>query len=146
MIKIPFITRLPDRIPAGQKSESLQSVVDLAPTFLSFADIDIPRDMTGVDQTETWSGGAPARDHVIVENHHQPTTIHVKTYVNDRYKITAYMDRKYGEIFDLQEDPDELENLWDNPFYQELKMELLQKLISAEMKKEPMWMPRVSNA
>ena len=47
--------------------------------------------MTGVDQSAVWRGeAAQARDHVIVENHHEPTTIHVKTYVDERYKLTVY--------------------------------------------------------
>jgi len=62
--------------------------------------------MTGVDQSAVWRGeAAQARDHVIVENHHEPTTIHMKTYVEDRYKLTVYYQRPYGELFDLQEDP-----------------------------------------
>ncbi len=147
MIKIPFITRMPGSVPAGKKSASFQSLADLAPSFLSIAGLEIPREMTGVDQKDVWFGKKEsARDHIIVENHHQPTTIHMKTYVDKRYKITTYMDRNYGEIFDLQKDPKEINNLWNNPDSQVLKTELLQKLISAEMKKEPMWMPRVSNA
>jgi len=147
MIKVPFIASLPGTIPAGKESSSLQSLVDLAPTFMSFAGIDIPREMTGLDQKDVWLGKQDTvRDHVIIENHHQPTTIHVKTYVDERYKITVYYNRSYGEIFDLQEDPSEINNLWNDPASEQLKCQLLQKLIHAEMGKEPIWMPRVWGA
>ena len=46
-----------------------------------------------------------AREHVIVENRHQPTTLHLKTFINQRYKITLYFNREYGEIYDLLNDP-----------------------------------------
>ena len=34
LVRVPFIAR-PKRIPAAAKSDALQSLVDLAPTFLS---------------------------------------------------------------------------------------------------------------
>jgi uncharacterized sulfatase len=103
--------------------------------------------MTGVDQSAVWRGeAAAARDHVIVENRHEPTAIHLKTYVDQRYKLTVYYQRRYGELFDLQTDPGEVHNLWDDASHATLKAELLQKLLFAEMGKEPLWMPRVWGA
>jgi hypothetical protein len=103
--------------------------------------------MTGVNQKDVWLGRTEkVRDHVIVENRHQPTTIHLKTYVDERYKITVYYNRDYGELFDLVDDPGEVHNLWDSPDHAELKGKLLLKFLHAEMGKEPMWMPRISVA
>ena len=82
----------------------------------------------------------------MVENHHQPTTFNTKTYINERYKISIYYNQPYGELFDLQQDPNEIYNLWDSPEQQELKKELLLKLIHAEMGNEPILMPRISAA
>ena len=87
-----------------------------------------------------------ARNHVIVENRHEPTTIHLKTYVNDRYKITTYYNQEYGELFDLHEDPSEVNNLWNNQSFANLKANLIQELLFAEMGKEPLPMPRVAGA
>ena len=86
------------------------------------------------------------RTHAICEFRHEPTTIHQKTYVDDRYKITVYYNQTYGEIFDLQEDPGELRNLWDEPGYEKLKSELLLKYIWGELGKEPLPMPRIHHA
>ncbi|MGG1554162.1 sulfatase family protein [Paenibacillus ferrarius] len=147
LIKIPFIARYPGQIPQGEQSAAIQSLVDLAPTFLSFCDLPIPRTMTGVDQSQVWLGNKEqARDHAICEFHHQPTTIHQKTYVNERYKITVYYNQTYGEIFDLQEDPGEINNLWDDPAAASLKSELLLKYVWAELGKEPIPMPRIWGA
>lgn len=147
LLKLPFLVRYPGHVPAGQTSEALQSLVDLAPTFLGFSGISIPHGMTGVDQSKVWMGqSANARDHIICENHHEPTTVHLKTFVDDRYKITVYYNHTYGELFDLQEDPSEHHNLWGDPDCQELKGQLLLKYIWAELGKEPIPMPRISGA
>lgn len=70
----------------------------------------------------------------------------MKTYVNDRYKLTVYYNQEYGELYDLQNDSGELHNLWDNPEYKDLKADLVMKLLFAEMGKEPLWMPRIFGA
>ncbi|MEM7533245.1 MAG: sulfatase-like hydrolase/transferase [Chloroflexota bacterium] len=147
MIRVPFIARYPEHVPAGATSNSLLSLVDLAPTFLSASGLDIPRAMTGKDQTPAlFDPETSVRDHVIVENHHQPTVLHVKTYVDERYKITVYYDRPYGELFDLETDPGEVNNLWNAPDSAALKAKMTMKLLHAEMGKESMWMPRVWGA
>ena len=147
MIKVPFIVRQPGTIPADEQSPALQSLVDVPVTFLSATGIDVPRCMTGVDQKPVWQGEETAvRDHVVVENRHQPTTLHVKTYVDERYKLTVYYNRDYGELFDLQEDPEEVNNLWDAPEARDLKCRLFRDLLFAEMGKEPVWMPRIAGA
>jgi len=147
LIKVPFIVRWPGRVAAGQESAALISLVDLAPTLLHLAGLEIPRTMTGLNQADVLLGRrSQIRDHVIVENHQEPTTIHHKTYVNQRYKLTVYYNQDYGELFDLQKDPGEINNLWGNPEYTALKAELVKQLLFAEMGKEPLWMPRIAVA
>ena len=132
---------------AGRTTASLQTLVDYPQTFLSFAGIEAPRTMTGVDQSGVRTGREKsARDHVIVENRHQPTTLHVKTYVDERYKLTIYHGRTYGELFDLRKDPGEFRNLWTDRKHRKLRNALIGKLLAAEMGKEPVLMPRVSGA
>ena len=138
---------MPGKVPAGKTSESLQSVVDLAPTFMDFCGLEMPRTMTGRNQKDVWTGKErAARSNVIVENRHQPTKVFHKTYIDSRYKITVYFEKEYGELFDLEEDPGEINNLWNNPEYGKLKTDLLLKYIHADMGIEPIWMPRVASA
>ncbi|GAA0177485.1 sulfatase-like hydrolase/transferase [Clostridium sediminicola] len=147
MIKVPFIVKYPGKVNRGKKSDSLVSLVDIAPTILSLSGIKIPCDMTGIDQSKVWLGEKEEiRESIICENRHEPTTIHLKTYVDKRYKLTVYYNKTYGELFDLQNDPKELNNLWDNPQYKDLKTELFMKYIWAELGKEPLRMPRIKHA
>lgn len=147
MLRLPFLVRFPDVVPANRTSDSLQSLVDLAPTFLAASGIPIPGVMQGVDQMPVWTGeAAKARDEVIVEFRHQPTLLQLRTYIDNRYKLTLYRDRPYGELFDLETDPGEVNNLWDDPGKTSLKLELLHKFENAEMRREPMPLPRIAGA
>jgi uncharacterized sulfatase len=147
LIRVPFLVRKPKVIPAGRVSAAIQSHVDIAPTVLGMAGVPIPRTMTGIDQQDVWRGTADqARDHAIVEFHHEPTTLNLRTYVDARYKLTVYQGRTDGELFDLVADPEEQGNLWSQPESAALKSELLLRLAWGELAKEPMWMPRVARA
>lgn len=147
MMRVPFIVRYPGVIPSGSRTEAIQSLVDVAPTILDFCGLEVPGRMTGLSQKGVWSGLLKkVRDNAICEHHHEPTTVHLKTYVDQRYKITVYYNHLYGELYDLEADPNEIHNLWEVPEAFALKQELLMKYIWAEMGKEPMWMPRISGA
>lgn len=144
LLKIPMLARYPGKIPAGRPSHAIQSLVDLAPTFLTAAGIEVPGLMQGVNQLDTWCGcGADARKHAIVENRHEPTALTLRTYIDARYKITVYRNADYGELFDLVEDPNEINNLWDAPDSTALKSSLLLRFMRAELEREPTRMPRI---
>jgi uncharacterized sulfatase len=111
------------------------------------AGLPVPRTMTGVDEKAVWLGDAETlRDHVIVENQHQPTTMNMRTLVTDRYKLTVHFNQDYGELYDLRDDPAEYTNLWDSREHQALKQDLMLKFIHGEMAKAPLPMPRISRA
>ena len=147
LVRVPFIVRYPGVVPAGKTSDTLQSLVDLAPTFLAAGDCDLPLDMSGRNQWDVWTGRRSAvRDHVLIENRHEPTTICLKTYVDEDTKITTYFNRDYGELYDLKNDPGETHNRWQDPDYAALKANLLLRLVHAQTSIEPLPMPRVSVA
>jgi len=103
--------------------------------------------MCGVNQLPVWTGACEsARSDVVVENRHQPNAIHMRTYVDSRYKLTIYRSQPYGELFDLLEDPGEVRNLWNDPASSGLRSDLTRKLLDAVMANEPIWMPRVGSA
>jgi arylsulfatase A-like enzyme len=146
LLRIPFIVSYPGQVPAGKASNAIVNLVDLAPTFLASAGLDVPGIMTGVDQTDTWRGGDAVRTWSITENHHTLTNFHMRTYVNQRYKITVHRKGSDGELFDLQEDPGEVRNLWHDPNAQPLKAQLLYEFMQASLACEPMRMPRIAGA
>src|SRR6266542_535339 len=151
MIRIPFLVRWPGRVPAGHVRETLQSTVDLSPTFLAAAGLPVPGAMQGYVQLTDWCGDQALplaepvaqgvhvgpRRYALVENRHQPTRVHLRTYVDQRYKITVYRDQPYGELFDLQDDPQEIHNRWDEPSAASLKSHLLLQAPHLALDREP---------
>jgi len=146
LLRLPFLVRAPGKVPAGVVNSALQSLVDLAPTFLTAAGLPVPGAMQGISQWESWQGGAPAREWAMVENRHQPTKLSLRTLVMDRYKITVYRGSDDGELFDLQADPGEVRNLWADPDFADVKAAMLLRFVQAEIEKEPMRYPRIAGA
>ncbi len=137
LLRVPMIVRWPGHVPAGEVSNSLQSLVDFPQTWLAACGIEAPGIMQGVDELDVWIGEREsARSHVLVENRHNPTTVHLRTLITERYKLTVYRNAAYGELFDLEADPSELTNQWDNPAYRTVKSDLLHEFVQAEIQRE----------
>lgn len=146
-IRVPFIVSMPGMLPAGKSSTAIQSLVDLAPTFASVAGLDVPRGMQGLSQFDAWREASSVRDHALVENHHQQgAEVHLRTLVTDRQKLTVYRGRDWGELFDLRDDPNELNNRFDDPAFREVRESMLRKLVDADLCREPAPTRRVAGA
>ena len=123
------------------------SLVDMAPTMLSAAGLEVPGLMQGLNQLPAWTGEVEqVRDIAICEHRHQPTALHLRTYIDDRYKMTFWRGTDAGELFDLFEDPDERRNLWHSSEHATLRSELMYKFIHAEIEREPTRLPRIAGA
>ncbi len=147
LLRVPLIVSKPGTVPEGLLSDSLQSTVDLPGTFLAMAGHPVPSCVTGVDESPVWKGEVrTVRDHVLIENRHQPTTMNMRTFVTGRWKMTIHYNRPYGEMYDLASDPGELTNLWDKEEYKEEKSRLMLQFLYAEMGREPLSMPRIAGA
>jgi arylsulfatase A-like enzyme len=147
LIRLPFVVRAPGRVPAGAMSSAIQSLVDLAPTFLSAAGVPIPGLMQGVSQWDVWQGTAErAREWAVVENRHQPTALALRTLVAERYKLTVYRGSDDGELFDLENDPGELRNRWSDPGFSHVRSALMHRFLQAEIEREPTRFERIADA
>jgi len=146
LLRVPFLVRWPGKVAGNSVRESILNLVDLAPTFCAAAGVEIPTAMTGKNQLDTFCGGPSVRTGSITENHHGTYGCHMRTYVNQRYKITIHRYTTVGELFDLQQDPGETKNLWSDPDRQELKTDLLLEFHRAILDSEQMRMPRIAGA
>ena len=76
-----------------------------------------------------WEG----REHVYCESARDVnfTTNDFQTMVRSRdWKLVHFLDAEDGQLFDLNEDPDEVHNLWNDPACQAKKHELLDTLLA----------------
>lgn len=127
----PLIVKNPAQSQAGKRSSELVGLVDLAPTILATAGCRIPAAMEGLNHSDAWQrNGKAVRDNLIIENRPIPKGFYQQILVTRGYKLVAYMDTLQGELYDMQKDPDQYENLWDRPEHESLKREMLIQLIT----------------
>ncbi len=132
--RTPLLVRWPGKIKPGSVSQSLVMNLDFPETFLEVAGLDVPSDMQGRSLVPILRGQTPSdwRKSVYYHYYEYPGAHSVKRHYGvrtERYKlIHFYYDIDEWELYDLQEDPDELNNVYANPQYasviDELKTEL----------------------
>ncbi len=111
----------------------LTELFDIAPTILDLCGIDIPEGMQAKSFKGILNGSELThRDSVYCEFYganftytpHAFTTM-VRT---DQYKLTVAHRLNQGELYDLQKDPSEHNNLWNDPNYSAIKTDMLMLL------------------
>jgi len=117
--RVPFAIRYPPLVPVPYTdTEHIVANIDIAPTILQLAGIQIPESMDGLSLVSLFKkGDAPWREGILLEGWPPRGTysaIHTKRYV---YAET--IDDK-SEFYDLQTDPYQMQNLIDDPSYQDL--------------------------
>lgn len=118
----PLVMRYPQRMAGGLESEQLVLNLDIAPTVLEAAGIEIPQDMQGRSLLPLMNTTPEKKWRKSVYYHYYefPYGWHnVKKHYGirtDRYKlIHFYNDIDAWELFDLQNDPGEIHNMYDKP-------------------------------
>ncbi len=135
-LRMPLVMRYPAAIKPGQVTDAMVLNLDFAPTLLDFVDVDIPSDMQGSSFRDIVLGKEPPgwRSSIYYHYYEYPHGWHnVKKHEGvrtDRYKlIRFYDDADEWELFDLSEDPNELNNLVGDPEYSQIKDELTTELM-----------------
>lgn len=136
--RVPFLVVDPGCHTPGERSNALQSLVDIPRTFLSRVGITPRPGLQGIDQTAVWQdvqADAP-RESVIIEFRPTEGPFMQKSFVTDEWKLVTYSPVEYGELYHLPSDPDQLHNLWDSPEHSAQRNALAMSLVRAEMQEE----------
>ena len=117
-IHIPLIVRYPSLVTAGSKPSQLASNVDIAPTLLELGGAAVPSDMDGTSLVAAFQDpAAVVRDALLVEYYTDQVfprlqNMGYKAVRTDRFKYIRYEELDgMDELYDLQSDPFELDNL-----------------------------------
>lgn len=118
---------------AANHTRSHFSLVDILPTALDAAGLDPVPYVQGVSQLPVITGRAESvRDWALVD-HVASTRIRQQTFVHDEWKLVCYNHADYGELYNLAVDPDQMENLWNDPSAGDRKSAMLLRLAQASM-------------
>ena len=112
LVRIPLAIAFPGRISPGKRVDELVMNVDLLPTLCELAGLPVPKRIHGRSLTPLLKGKKVAwRDYVITEYYSKQKWVNpIRMVRTKRWKYTRY--RKWGEeLYDLRNDPGELNNL-----------------------------------
>ncbi len=134
--RTPLLVRYPRVVEAGTRTHALAMNIDLAPTFVDMAGLDVPADMQGRSlRGVLTSGGAVPDDWrtgVYYHYYEYPSWHSVKRHYGVRtadYKlIHFYNDADEWELYDLKKDPHEMRNVYDDPDYAAVRADLHDRL------------------
>jgi arylsulfatase A-like enzyme len=135
-MNLPFIMRYPGCLTPGSTEDAMLSWVDVAPTLIELAGGDAPEEMDGRSFSTLLDGNSTThRREIFYQYHDQTFAPEHYGLRTDNYKIahyTSFKGRKnfkpMWELFDLKNDPEEMNNLIDNPEYKDIAEELKLRL------------------
>ena len=138
--RMPMIVWTPNgsphlpNLPRGQRDDGLCSQFDIGPAILEMAGVTPPDNMEAQSLLPAINGEEwDERDYVFAEQARDGilTDCEFMTMVRNRtWKLVHFLDEPDGQLFNLQQDPDEVHNLWysKDTLLQDKKRELLDVL------------------
>lgn len=122
-IRVPLVVydpRQPEKFK-GIIPEQIVLNIDIAPTILSFAGIEVPQAMQGEDLIKVASNAIPEREEFFYEHTFMgsPKIPKVEGVVRKDMKYMKFIEHDYEELYDLKSDYQEKHNLANDPAYQD---------------------------
>ncbi len=138
--RTPLLIQWPGVTKPGSINKDIVSNIDIPETILEMAGASVPSDMQGMSMVPVLKGKTPKswRKEHYYHYYEYPAVHSVKRHYGistDRYKlIHFYHDIDEWELFDLQADPLEMKNVYDDPAYAKVKADLHKRLEAARVK------------
>lgn len=142
-VRVPMVAYAPGLLPKGAVNPARVRNLDLAPTFLEVANVPAPAQFEGQSFLPIATGKAPAerwKNDFVYEYYwewtypHTPTTFAIQR--GDLKYIQYHGVWDIEELYDVKNDPQEMNNLIDLPEYFAKKLELRDGLFNALVNKE----------
>ena len=128
-VKVPLMIRWPGKLKAGNRISAPVQNFDIASTVLNAAGIE-----SDYDLIKAASGDHKAlRNYVFCRyrntgirsgNRYWEPEIHGTMIRDERWKLSYYHSSAEGELYDMQNDPNEMVNLWNNVEYSDIQIKL----------------------
>ena len=141
-LRMPFMVKYPERIKAGSVNEDIITNIDFAPTLLELAGITTTQKMQGTSFVPVLEGNTPNnwQDAMYYHYYEFPFWHHVQPHYGIRtQKYTLahfYYNIDVWELYDLEKDPNQMNNIYNDPNYTSTITELKVKLKNLMIKYE----------
>lgn len=128
--RMPFLIRWPGVIEPGSRPTELIQNIDYAPTFLEMAELKIPEEVQGRSLVPLMKGDAEDWRKSLyyayyeLGEHAVPQHFGVRT---ETHKLIYFPRTREWNLFDLTNDPSEMNSLHDDPAYAEVKTSLTEE-------------------
>lgn len=120
--------------PQGVKCEKMVESVDLYPTLCELCDVPLPSEREGISLIKIASG-KQTRNEVYCEwESFDEIPAKLSSVRTEDFRLVFYAGHNAGELYDLRKDQGEIHNLWNHPDFQQIKMDLLQRLLDFTLK------------
>ncbi len=134
ILRVPTIIWFPGRFDGGRHLDSLYSQIDIGATILELAGLQIPANMEAESLVPALEGrNTEGRKYVFAEHSRdailQETEFMTMIRTQD-WKLVHFLDEPFGQLFDLKNDPEEVDNLWDDQRYADQKEALMQVMLN----------------
>ena len=116
-LQMPFIIRYPKLIKPGSVTKALINTTDFAPTLLDLAGQAVPSTMQGKSFTKVLKGQSDTHRKSSFYSFYSngvPPHYGIRTA---QYKLIVWPEAKQKDLFDLHNDPHELNNVYKDPSY-----------------------------
>jgi N-acetylglucosamine-6-sulfatase len=143
LVHVPFALRYPALVPEPRVESALVANIDIAPTIYELAGLPIPRRVDGLSLVPLLRGEDGWRDGLLLEawaERYSYAAIHTGqyVYVDVGEGLKHGEDRGEAELYDLADDPYQLENRSGDPAYADLEADLRQRLKQAQAGTSPL--------
>ena len=132
-LRSPLLVRWPKKIKPGQVNGDIVLNLDFAETFLAAAGTEIPDDMQGESLLPILEGRTPDdwRSSMYYRYYEFPAVHMVNKHYGVRtqkHKLIYFHEIDEWELYDLEKDPREMKNVYDDPAYAEVVKQLKAEL------------------
>lgn len=132
---VPFIWADP-KGDSGTRVDDLAQTLDIGTSILEHAKVEKSLGMQGVVLPTVGGAGRDAA-HIQYETQRTQeafgTRPRVHTIVQSNWRLSMYLGKCQNELFDLENDPGEMSNLWDSAKHQDIKARLVEHLAELEI-------------
>lgn len=132
-VRVPAIVCGPE-VKQDQRIEGLTALFDLGPTILEAADVTAPSWMEARSLWPELRGDDTSGRRAVFSEHANDKILQHTEFMTmvrrDRWKLVHFVDCQEGQLFDLEEDPGEINNLWDSHHHSQIKHELILEILS----------------